>query len=1145
MLSTRAFTGKMNLDTPPERLPQGDYLDALNIERDGSTEKMVGGLRGTRLVAYALPAGTNEVIGRGADEVRGRLYYAVQNSGGNHSLLYYDRGTDAIVKVLESKTDSGGEDVLNFSTDFPILSFDIIYRDADGDLLFWTDGLNAPSVINVERAVAGEYGVIQREYMDVALALPATPPTVAYEHDATVKVNNLRKKLFKFRYRREFLDGEKSCWSSHSKLPLPLDYTDSATDPDPTKNARIAVTIETGGANVRKIEVAACESRGSVWSDFFRIATIDKADAGLADDTTYTLYFYNDEAYAYIDGKESLLEFDYVPHTARTQSLLNGNVLLYGALDEGYDWEKVLGTVVATNVAAVGYPQAFNFLSRYQVSRVYFDEKGRTDGARYASGMRVETLAYDQGYIPTLAVSITDRPPLWARTFQLLLTKNLSKSKWLYWVSDQTFKDTEFAYVSIENLNTFRKHNPTSPLSYDFAPGDRIRFVKKLSGTAGLLTDKDYEIKAQLAAPEIAGQVREGQFLKIALPTTGASFDFGSGDYFNYLVELYTPAQSVEGGLDVSYEIGEKWDVLNPGTETRCHQGETNQATDLSTPALFTLTEGDAYYRSRTINTGVELDYQVVSGVGLDHDAGRCTVGLSYVGSSYTDPHITAKSIATDNLVGFDWLSDARAFLKLNATAPTAYNFKLKGTLTIQFMDDFPADTLYEFYLRFNDGSVKSVVAPFDSRTAGVRSFPIDVPFTLTPNSWVFLMGWSLANLDHSRVFIQTDLTVTRELPYTVSVIDPNFSDYFPSAVNAYGRPWVEDRNARRAYYPTLVRFGDEFAESTGINKVNRFYSDNQDTYDRGLGDIEKLFLRGRTLYVFQRLDIGVVPILTQVWRDLSGNPTTAQSDKLLNAIQYPYAGRHGVGDFASSHAAGGLAQYFANHRGEICRLSQDGVTVLSDLYECSQFFRERLLAGARLTGAFLPAKKKYYISGEATADYPAFTVSFLDSRGADQGFESKLSFTPEALAVLIDTLISLKGGALWVHDSSDYNTFYGVQYASSITACFNDAPGIKKTFLSLQEVAPYVWHCPLIYTDTVSYGSQRQESSIIATDFSLEENGYFSELLRDVHSPLGLIDGEVLKGRYLAVKFQKDGSSEAWLNTASVYFVESPLNPR
>jgi hypothetical protein len=1142
MLSTRAFTGKMNLDAAPERLPVGDYMDALNIERDGKRDHLVQGLPGTRLIPYTLPAGTNKVIGRGTDEVRGRLYLAVYNSNGNHSLLYYSKASGAIVKILTAKTDSAGVDVLGFSPTHPILSFDVIYRDSDGDLLFWTDGAVQPSCLNVERAVSGGYGVMKRSYLDVAREMPDTPPTAYYAHDLSVKVNNLRKKLFKFRYRYVFLDGEKSCWSTHSKLPLPLDYTDSATDPDPTKNSRLDLSVRTGDTNVIKIEVAACESRGSAWSDFFLIHTVDKAADAVASNATYTFYFYNDEAYTYIDGKESLLEFDRVPQVARTQALLNGDTLLYGALTEGYNWEKVVGSALALNTAAPLYGQAFNFWSRYAVSRVYFDEKGRTDGARYASGMRVQTPAYADSQMPRLNVEITDRPPLWARTFQLLLTKNLSKAKWLYWVSDQTFKDSEWVYVSIENLNTFKKHNPTSPLSYDFLPGDRLRFVKKLSGTPGLLVDKDYEIKAQLSAPEIGGMVRPGQWLKIALPQTDAAFNFGTGDYFNYLIELYTPTQSAEGGLDVSYEIGEKRSVLDAGTASRRHEGETDQSADLTTPASFALTAGDAYYRARTINTGVELQYNVVEGVGSDRDAGRCTVGLAFVGASYSDTNILTQSVVTDNLVGFDYATnDSRWFLKLSASAPRSYTFRLKGTLGINFTDDFPADTSYEFFLRRNDGLYIGVVPAFDSRSAGPRTFPVDVTFELSPGQRVFLMGWSNANLDHARTFLASELTLTRQLPYTVGVIDLNFSDYFPSAVNAYGRPWVEDRNARRAYYPTLVRFSDEYGESTGINKVHRFYDDNQDTYDRGLGDIERLFVRGRTLYVFQHLDVGVVPVLSQIWRDLNGNPTTAESDKLLNAISYPYAGRYGIGPFATSHAAGGLAQYYASHRGEICRLSQDGVTVLSEVYECSKFFRERLLSGARLSGAFLPGKKKYILSGEATASFAAFTLSFLDSRGPDQGFESKLSFTPEALSVLGDTLLSMKEGSLWAHDSATMNNFYNVQYDQGLTVCFNEGEGVKKTFVSVGLIAEKPWAAPLVYTNTISHTTQRQESNLLTTDFEAEESGWSAELLRDKHSPGGLGDGDTLKGRYMVVELKGSG----WISALSAYFIESPLNPR
>jgi hypothetical protein len=1135
MISTRAFTGKMNYDRAPERLPAEDYLDGLNIERDGSDEKIVAPIKGNRLVAYTLPAGGNECIGTFSDEVRGRLYYFVYNALGNHSILYYNKATDSIVKVLQSS-------LLQFSADYPVLHCDVVYRDEGDDLLFFTRGEGVPSVLNVARAASGGYAGLPASALDVALIMPPYPPAVTYEDDATVTVNNLHGKLFKFRYRYVYPDGEKSCWSTHSDRPIPLNYTDSATDPDPTRNARIRLTLKEMPLHVEKVEVAACESRGSVWSDFFLIRTLDRVNDGLDVTVPTELTFYNDEAYSYIDLKESLLEFDRVPLRAKTQALVNGNVLVYGGLTEGYDWAPVTGLVTPSTEAAPLYGPAFDFWSRYGVSRVYFDEKGRSDGARYSEDMRVVTPAYVDGEIPKLTIELSGRPPEWARSWQLLLTKNLSKSKLLYWVTDQTFKDTEWAYISIENLNTFKAANPTTPLGYDFAPRDRVRFVKKLSGTPGLLAQKDFEIKAQLIDPEISGQKREGQFLKIALPATGADFDFGSGDYFNYLVELYTPAQSVEGGLDVSYEIGEAYEIGDPGEATRHHRAHVDQTPDGATPASLELSAGDDYYRTRTINTGAELKFKVVAGAGADSNAGRCVIGMAFVEASYTDPNILTQNTVTDNLVDFDYdAGETRWNIKVAATSPVPYTFRFKGSIAIKFEDDFPADSLYEIYFRLMGGSVVHVVPPFDSTSAGVRSFPVDVTFTLQPGQWATLIGWSLANLDHSRAFIETDLTFTRQLPYTVGVIDPNFSDYFPSAVNAYGRPWVEDRNARQAYYPTLVRFGGEYGAGTLINKINRFYDEAQDTYDRGAGDIEKLALRGRSLYVFQRLNIGVVPVLTQVWRDLNGSPTTAESDKLLNQIQYPFSGRHGIGSAAASYAAWGGAQYFVNYLGQVCRLSQDGITVLSEVYECEDLLRPLLAGGARVSGAVLPDRYKYYLS--IGGDEP-MAVCFFDTRGPDQGFEARLSFSGERLAALGGTLASLKAGALWLHDTDDY-TLYGAPYEASVTACFNDGAA-RKSFISVQQVGGSVWACPLVYTDQKSYGAQRQESSLLATDFEAVESIWSAELLRDVHSPGGLFDGDTLKGRYLVAKFHcASPTNLVTLNYCTVAFIESPLNNR
>ena len=87
---------------------------------------------------------TNKIIGFYPDKVRNRAYYFLWNSNGYNSILYYDLSNDAITKVLESKTDSDDIDILRFNPSFKVLSINIFYRDDEGDILFFNDGLNPP-----------------------------------------------------------------------------------------------------------------------------------------------------------------------------------------------------------------------------------------------------------------------------------------------------------------------------------------------------------------------------------------------------------------------------------------------------------------------------------------------------------------------------------------------------------------------------------------------------------------------------------------------------------------------------------------------------------------------------------------------------------------------------------------------------------------------------------------------------------------------------------------------------------------------------------------------------------------------------------------------------------------------------------------
>src|SRR6201986_2036018 len=151
-LINKIFSGPLNQDLHPFRVPENDFIDALNITRDAEgvgQDKVVSNILGNTLVPYSLPAGINKCIGGRPDRLRNRYYFFVWNSTGLHSILYFNNDNNTIVKYLESKTDSGGIDILNFDPSGKIFNINIIHRD-EGDLVFFIDSLKRPSYFNAD-----------------------------------------------------------------------------------------------------------------------------------------------------------------------------------------------------------------------------------------------------------------------------------------------------------------------------------------------------------------------------------------------------------------------------------------------------------------------------------------------------------------------------------------------------------------------------------------------------------------------------------------------------------------------------------------------------------------------------------------------------------------------------------------------------------------------------------------------------------------------------------------------------------------------------------------------------------------------------------------------------------------------------------
>jgi hypothetical protein len=1309
VIEVRTFSGKMNYDDNPYRLPKGDYSDALNITRDAqgdSQDEVVSNILGNQLIEDVLPDGTNKVIGNYADKVRNRQYYFTWNDEGYNRISYYDGTTDSVVIVMEDLTDTDNVGVLNFDPSYRINHIDIVYRDEQGDLLFWTDGLNPPSKINVKTATTGAYGIIQRSYIDVAKEPPSAPPYCVYEDDASVTVNNLNNKQFKFKYRFVYDDLEKSVTSAQSIVPIPIKYSDQSVSTDPTKNADIFIAFQTGEANVTKIELLASESLGTTFSDYFLISVIDKAELNLNNNDVSYYRFYNNQAYNSIPLNESLQPFDLVPQKAYTQSLPNGNVLDYGAITEGYDLtipefsvtnltsipaveyrngllvlayqeeqpafgsgnikiivagipsavtisteitittligtfpaqtpltisatalstdsistilsnlsasaisngysiistysnELIIGGISSTldtvlisdmyyDLPSANSKLAYDWTSKYNYGVVYFDSKGRTnsvitslDSVASTEYYQEDTITVSPGndivspLLPKQRFIIRNRPPEWATYFEIVRTKNLTKSNFLYWISERTYKDSivndsgyQYAYISINNLTQYISSNPqVKNLGYEFTPGDRIRFVKLYtsSGATNTIYDsnnsKDFEILESATNPTINGVVVTGQVLKIYLPTTSSTFNFGTDIYANYLIEIYTPAPNFANQLNLYYEFGQRYIIGDAGTNEAYHEGMIqNQTPDLSNYAIFDFYEGDSYFRYRSIPTGGKMSWTHSPVSGITSNFNSFYLLATLVSNTSNNPNYTPQDVTTTT--GF--VTTSYPLIINSPSNPPS--FRIRGTMRLKSSVNFSNIQLVnnEWNGISGGGSIQIVGTKVFANTGTLvsgqeKTILIDAIYT--PSVGMTRVGWGLNNFKGDLLDLNIDITDAKIIYQ--GIIDSNFSDNISSSASVNGRAWKVDPNAEQSFNPTLIRFGGEFQAGTTVNDINRFYEENFDVYDRSRGSIQKMFIEGRNQYVFQQFDVGVVTVLTQIVRDTAGNPLSAQSDKLLNKIVYPYIGGYGIGNVPESFAYGKHAKFFVdNNKGVVCRLSTDGITPISILYKMNAFFVP-LLANYNsnlnttipetgtptVYGAYDAFTNKYIIcmSEISREDYTqnAVTVSFLDSRDSKEGFESFYSYQPENIGALNNLLLTFKDGQIWKHDNPIHCNFYGIDYDVHIDAIFNDAPLDKKTYLAIMQTSNTLWHCSAILSQATTGGSP-QVTYIVPARFSLLEGQYNAAIPRDINSPGGLINGDTMKGNYLKVRFQtSNGDGLYYLNSVSLKYINSPLNVR
>ena len=263
----------------------------------------------------------------------------------------------------------------------------------------------------------------------------------------------------------------------------------------------------------------------------------------------------------------------------------------------------------------------------------------------------------------------------------------------------------------------------------------------------------------------------------------------------------------------------------------------------------------------------------------------------------------------------------------------------------------------------------------------------------------------------------------------------------------------------------TLDTYGKEFRtnglihsgiynSTSGVNKLNEFNMAESITKDvnPSYGPIRILKSRDTNLVTFCEDKIVQILADKDALYDAEGNASIVDSYKVLGSTR-AFSGDYGISDNPESLAVDGYRMYFVDkHRNKVLRLSQDGLTVISDI-GMKNWFRDNLLDSNFILGSFDTVKGDYNVTiSYNSSAKDSTTVTFNEK---NKGWTSFKSFTPvDGISINADYLTALDSD-IYLHHVYEAGVnpgqFYGEKTDSSITMIFNDQPTVVKSFKAIE----------------------------------------------------------------------------------------------
>ena len=329
----------LNSDTDQKLVKSVEMTDNLNIRvsnDDEGTAGVVKNIKGTdvvsnRTAADAFPSGDNVVIGSVANEKNKEIIFILWNSNDDHGIYKLDMVSGKYQKLYE-------DSVLNLQKS-SYVDCDVIVNEENESLFYWTDNVNPPMKVNVNRLISGGYpssltsGTDEEKLLclTVSKQRPLSPPSYTLVNNSSLDRNAIREKHFQFAYRYKYADGEVSAlsdWSSHTFASTQIKSDFLQVSSKDFYN-QINVFVKNTVADAEKITVYAKELNSQTFYEIEELSNNFTSNSS-------TINFTNNKIGSALSLDEVSKSYDNVPQVAKAQAI-TGNRLMYGNYTEGYE----------------------------------------------------------------------------------------------------------------------------------------------------------------------------------------------------------------------------------------------------------------------------------------------------------------------------------------------------------------------------------------------------------------------------------------------------------------------------------------------------------------------------------------------------------------------------------------------------------------------------------------------------------------------------------------------------------------------------------------------------------------------------------------------------------------------------------------